>query len=989
MVSVAAATVGPTYNSAARTSILADTFSDAAGFEQGIDVAESGPVNGLLPELNSTVISSAQEGLGGAAAERRLLGTPIDGMVATAGVKAPSKQVNVVWRQGVCAHLRMLTGQCATQPGQIIISPSLATRNHWKVGTTVVAHPFANLTVVGIYRIPDVAAAYWSLPSTQFFPTEEPGGQANGGPDASFTPQQTISNGPSQLQGTDTIDLLVQIPNLRAGDVDPLSKTAQSLVDDEGLTDEQATVQSGIPFAAKAVHASWNTLTTPVLVITGELLVLTWLLLFLVVVDAVEARGAEVALARLRGYGRWRSVLVAVSEPVTVLLVALPVGAVAGWGVAGIIGHSLRPGTAIPLGVAGWVAAALATLGGAAAVLTAARRVLRRPVVEQWRRTSRGATRRGWIVDAVLLTAAGAGLLQLSVAGAFATTGSGGGSHDSLVLLVPALIGVAVAVVSSRLLPLACRAAFASTRRGGGIAGFLAVRHVARRPGGTRTVIVLVTAFTLATFATESFWIAHTNRHRVAIVSTGAATVFNVAPTSAEHLVSAVDSADPSGRKAVAVVAYFGGSTTLYAVQPQRFARVAAWGAAAAPQPGGLSALAPPAAAPVVLTGTAVRVRLGAGSLNSATRLGLNLLVPGGAPPAPVDLGPLGKKFASASLTASLSGCPCTLANFDLSPDLVSSPLHGTIAVRGIDVKNNGVWHALPATSQASQWTGVVAGDNVTAGTNGTGFSWSFTTAATNDTFLFVADRPYPLPVVVTRPLLSAPIDLFGLDGAALSFQNVQTVAAVPGDPATGVVADLTYAERAALGGDLSANRQVWVAPGAASQVAKGLQAHGIKITSTVRSATAESQLLRQGPGLAGSLFLVDAGAAALLAALGAVVSLAVSARRRRYEYAALAAGGVSQRVLRRSLAIEQLLVLLTGAIVGVATGIFATIVAVRSVPEFIAKPIAPSLSYAPSVSVSATVLIGAIVILLVVALLASRALLRAARPSLLREPPA
>jgi putative ABC transport system permease protein len=988
-VSVAAATVGPTYNAAGRTSIVQDTFASAAGFDQGIDATESGPINGILGSMRGEVLNDAVIGLGGAAAERRLLGSPIDGMVTQVGVNAPSKQLGVAYRDGSCAHLRMQSGRCPSAKSEIMISPSLAALNHWRVGTKVPAKPFGQLVVTGIFAIPDVSLAYWSLPSTQFFPTEEPS-EIRGADafDPVFTTQQTMTDAPAQLQGTDTVDLVVQNTAVRAGDIDGLAKTAQKILGDEDLSAQQVVVQSGIPVVVDTVHANWNTLSTPVLVITGELLVLTWLLLFLVVVDAVEARGAEVALARLRGYGRWRSVIVAVAEPVAVLAVALPVGGLIGGVVAKLMGHNLRAGTPVPLVAAGWVAAALATLGGVAAVLTAARRVLRRPVVEQWRRTSRGATRRGWIVDAVLLTAAGAGLLQLSVAGAFATTDSGSGSHDSLVLLVPALIGVAVAVVSSRLLPLACRAAFGATRRGGGLATFLAVRHVARRPGGTRTVIVLVTAFTLATFATESFSIAHANRHRVATVTNGAATVFNIRSTSAQHLVSAVDHADPSGRKAAAVFAYFG-STTLLAVQPQRFARVAAWGAAGAPQHGGLADLAPPAAPPVVLNGDAVRVRLAAGKLNSGTRLGLDLLVPGGNPPSPVDMGGLPKTFGNVTLTAALSRCPCSLADLDLAPDLVSTPLQGDLTILGIDVRNQGAWQPVPGITQTTQWQAAGAGDSVTSsGANGTSLGWSFATAATNDTLLFVADRPNPLPVVITAPLLSAPIDLNGLDGAPLAFKDVQTVPAVPGQPTNGVVADLTYATRAALNGDLAANQQVWVAPGASASVAKGLKSQGIRIESTVQSATMEAQLLRQGPGLAGSLFLLDAGAAALLAALGAVVSLAVSARRRRYEYAALAAGGVSQRDLRRSLAIEQLLVLVTGAVVGVATGIFATIVAVRAVPEFVTRPIAPRLAYAPSVSVSGAVLIGAIAILLVVALVASRALLRAARPSLLREPP-
>jgi putative ABC transport system permease protein len=990
-VSVAAATVGPTYNAAGRTSIVQDTFTSAAGFEQGIDATVSGPINGILPAVQSGLLTDAQTGLGGPAAEKRLFGQPIDGMVIEIGVKAPTKQITLAWRDGTCANLRILSGKCPTSTSQIMISQSLAALNNWHVGTQISARAFHGLVVTGIYAIPQVNLPYWSLTSTGFFPSEEAAEiRASTGTDAAFTTRQTLAAAPAGQQGTDTVDLQIHASAVTAADVDRLSNTSLQILNDEGLSALQVVIQTAIPTVVTNVHASWNTLSTPVLVITGELLVLTWLLLFLVVVDAVEARGGEVALARLRGYGRWRSVIVAVAEPVTVLAVALPIGALIGGLIATVMGHSLRPGTPIPLVGASWVAAALATLGGVAAVLTAARRVLRRPVVEQWRRTSRGATKRAWVIDAVLLTAAGAGLLQLSVAGAFATTGNGAGSHDSLVLLVPALIGVAVAVVSSRLLPLACRAAFGFTRRSGSLASFLAVRHVARRPGGTRTVIVLVTAFTLATFATESFWIAHTNRHRVAAVATGAGTVFTVQQVSAQRLVNAVDKADPSGKKASAVLAYYGGTTSLLAVQPRRFAQVAAWTAAGAPQRGGLADLAPRVAPPIVLNGDAVRVQLGVGALNSPARLGLDFAVPGGDPPTPVDMGGLARNFDHVTLTAPISRCPCMLADVDLAPVKVSTALQGSIQIESVSVRSNGTWQPVPAATVTSQWHPAGAGDSVTsAGNSGTILGWSFTTPPTNDTLLYVADHPSPLPVIISKPLLSAPVGLVGLDGASLPFRDVQTVPAVPGQAAAGVVVDLPYAERSALNGDAAAVRQVWVAPGAASAIAASLKSQGIRVLATLRTSDAEALLLREGPGLAGSLFLLDAGAAALLAALGAVVSLAVSARRRRYEYAALAAGGVSQRILRRSLAIEQLLVLVTGAVVGVVTGIVATIVAVRAVPEFVTRPIAPALSYAPSVSVSASVLIGSIAVLFVIALVASRELLRAARPSLLREPPA
>jgi putative ABC transport system permease protein len=990
-VAVAAATVGPTYNAAARTSIVQDTFALAPGPEQGIDTTESGPVKAILTGLQPELVGEATVGLGGDAAEQRLLSAPIDGMNATVSAAGPNPQLTVAWRDGTCAHIRFVTGRCPSQSDEIMISPSMAAANGWKVGTNVASKQLGRLVVTGIYAIPDVNSVYWSLPSTSFFPKEETFGSARTpvSSDAAFTVRSTLEDGPSGLQGTDTVDLQLRLADITAADVDRIATTAQTLVGSESLAEQQASVQTTIPAAVQTIHDSWTTLSTPILVITGELLVLTWLLLFLVVVDAVEARGAEVALARLRGYGRWRSVWVAVAEPVTVLAVSLPLGALIGWGIATAMGHNLRPGTPMPLGWAGWIGAALATVGALAAVLTAARRVLRRPVVEQWRRTASGATARGWVVDAILLTAAAGGLVQLAAGGTFATAGTGQGSHSSVILLVPALIGVAVAVVASRLLPLACRALFGLTRRRGGLAGFLATRQVARRPGGTRTVMVLVTAFALATFATGTWSVGRDNRHRVADVAVGAATVLTVQAPARHDLAAAVDRADPGGQRAAAVLAYYGGTTSLLAVQPRRFARVAAWGAAGAAQPRALTALAPAAPPPIVLDGDAVRVRVAVDSLTQGARLGADVVVPGGDAPTPVALGTLKAGQGTASRTASLVGCPCELADVAVDSTLSGAPLSGSVHITGLDVRRGGVWHAVPGIAQDGHWRSNGKSDSVA--TAGASLDWSFSTAASTDAVLSVADRPDPLPAVVARALATSdggPVAPSGLDGRLLPVKVVDVVPSVPGQATTGVVVDYTYAERAALHDDAGAFQQVWIAPGAAADVTKRLTAQGVHVVSTSRSSTAASQFSRQGPGLAATLFLLDAAAAALLAGLGAVVSLAVSARRRRYEYAALAAGGVSRRVLRRSLVIEQLLVLGVGAVVGIAAGVVATLVSVRSVPEFVTRPTAPPLRYLPSGGVTAVVFVAALVGLLGTALVASRALVRSVRPSLLREPP-
>ena len=104
------------------------------------------------------------------------------------------------------------------------------------------------------------------------------------------------------------------------------------------------------------------------------------------------------------------------------------------------------------------------------------------------------------------------------------------------------------------------------------------------------------------------------NEHLVAAAEVGAPAVLTVGVPPGRNLGTIVDQADPGGRMAAAVDRYTSLSSgtsglTVLAVDPQRFARVAA-GVPASPASRRELAreLAPRAPAPVILSGSAVRV---------------------------------------------------------------------------------------------------------------------------------------------------------------------------------------------------------------------------------------------------------------------------------------------------------------------------------------------------------------------------------------------
>ena len=210
----------------------------------------------------------------------------------------------------------------------------------------------------------------------------------------------------------------------------------------------------------------------------------------------------------------------------------------------------------------------------------------------------------------------------------------------------------------------------------------------------------------------------------------------------------------------------------------------------------------------------------------------------------------------------------------------------------------------------------------------------------------------------------------------------------MPGAPGNGVIVDRRYAELAAGENFPDASHQVWLAAGAQRIIEPRLKAAGVHVLSARSTASVAALFARQGPALASVLFLADAAAAALLAAGAAVLGLYLSARRRRYEYAALSASGVTApaRCAARVLA-ELSLVLGFGAVIGTATGLVAAVIALRSVPEFLTAPPAPALSYVPSRRARWRVLLGAAAALLAIAAVtASVMLIRGVSLDQLRE---
>lgn len=984
IIAVAASSAGPAYLVAARHSILADDLHGAGLVGQLAEVTAQGDV-GVLDQLTGFVDQELHATPGADLFSSRIRGQEIN-------VGSGGQGGSLVWRDDLCRHLRLVKGRCPAAAGEFVVSSAMAQLDDLAVGQNL--HLLGTNRVVGVYEPLDPGGRYWG--GRGYFPQEGlfvnlPGPQPA---DAVFTVRDTFRAAGS-VQANSVIDLLLDLDATtpdRSGD---LRTTLASLGAASAATG--AFVNTTIPAVLDAAAVSADALSVPVLLITAQLLVLVWLLLFLAIVDAAEARGPDVALARLRGLGGARTLWFGLGESLVLLLIALPVGIAVGWVAMVALGHvALRAGTPVTLGAASVIAAVIAVSGGLCAALLGARRTLRRPVLEQWRRPTT-SVRRGWVLDVAILVATVAALAELWASGAV-----GQGSVHPLALLVPGLVGLAVAVIVSRLLPWGCRALFGVTRRHGGIGPFLAVRQLVRRPVGMRTFIVLSAALSLATFAISAWTVNRANISDVAATRTGAAAVLTVTTPANEDLASIVTRLDPAGTQAMAVLDYLDTSNAArqtLAVQSDRLARIAFWRSDFSTTT--LSQLAdrlhPPSPPPIKLDGDSLRVHLREVSLSRPQLLTANLKLPTGVAQTPLTVGVI--QPGTTTVSVSLPACPCVLRSLALSDAtvvqsaLVPTSFSGSLTVTGIEEHTPSGWRAVSAgLNSGHRWSW--------AGTSGTGSTGAAPASSDglhlrfsvplNTTIGWAAPSwPIPMPALVTPTVAVLPRDptltVAGLDGARLRIAPVAVVP-VPGAPDNGVIIDRAAALQAAFDTRFTARQQVWLAPGAVATFPDRLRAAGVKVIDTATTAGADQALRQQGPALALSLFLADAATAALLAAIGGLTGLYLSARRRRHELAALIAAGARRSELRTSLLLEQALTLGLGIVSGVGSGLLAVWLALRAVPQFVTPPTTPPLHYTPDAMALAAPLVGIAVVVAVVAVLGAIGLVASTRTELLRE---
>jgi hypothetical protein len=482
----------------------------------------------------------------------------------------------------------------------------------------------------------------------------------------------------------------------------------------------------------------------------------------------------------------------------------------------------------------------------------------------------------------------------------------------------------------------------------------MATRRLARLHSLSRHVVVLSMAVGLATFAVTGWAVASRNRSLRSAFDVGASTVLQVETRPGVNFVQAVRRADPSGGRAMAVVIEKATDGVTLAVDSQRLAAVATW-------PASLStksvtaigrAIGRAKAPPVDLSGNALRVSVDLlRTVSPPPLLQATILDNGYGSDTTVNLGPL-EPGAHRYQASTAGGCQPSCQLVDLSVIWTPSSEIDPGATADIRMRvsavatasHPGTWRDVRAhLDRTADWQATTGSVQLSGSPSGLNVRASVDADASPSSF-GPADVPRALPVVVVGQSSGPHADDLGvgLDGNTINVRPVASVPALPEVGSDATMADLSLAQRLQTGPMINTELQVWLSPGPIQGVVRRLEALGVRTVSTSTAAGEDGALARDGISLAYSFFLLAAVVTTLLAVGSTTFVLIAASRRREGELASLHAVGVGRAPLRRSLLVEQGLIVGCGLILGTAAGITTALVALPSIPEFVSSATTP-----------------------------------------------
>ncbi|MEU4622125.1 FtsX-like permease family protein [Actinoplanes sp. NPDC023801] len=798
----------------------------------------------------------------------------------------------LVFRQDICAHVRILTGRCLAGEGDVLLGEHTARRLELRAGDTIeltaarmngltrppVYEPDGapkTLTVTGTYRAADPADAYWGLHG--YFVSMA--GFDVGPGEPAFTNAVTLD----AMQRTITamaIDGIAEPGTLDAdrlgavrADMNRLKATAAEL-------EESLQFDSGIPGLLDRIDEGQSGARLLVPVLSVPLVLLACFTIYLVVGYGAEGRQSELAVVALRGSRWWTRWWLATGESLVAVLAGAVAGCLAGQLLVNAAAAVLYPGVGSAPALSSLRYAPLAAVAALLAAVAAQRRQLVSPVAKLLRRTPAADRRRLAVTEAVLAALAVAAGVQYYLSEQ-SLTGVG--------LFAPALIVLALALLAARLLlPLVNRYAVRALGRGR-LGTALAGLQLSRRPGAGRLFALLVASVAVAGYAACTVDTAARGRDIEARVGTGAERVLTVQSTGRQQLLAGVRAVDPHGNFAMAAVRIPAGAGAApgIAVDTLALPAVAAWPDGTADQSGLRDLLHPPAPAPLTFSGPDLVVEAdtkSSGLLRLAVSVS-SLTGPGGQV---VDLGDMRQGSHTYRQSVAICEDGCRIQAVKIAGVGSGTGVTGEVLIRGINTDT-----AAPL-GEPSRWR---ANQHARLASTPDGLLVMVTVSgAVADTAYFqLISTPYPLPIGYAGP--PPPTGTIADSGpATIAIAPVAGLPVVPGIGRHAVLVDLEYSDTISIEPKLAPEPQVWLNARAPADIVERLAEHGLTVVSETSAAQIKAGLDHQGPAVALWFHVIAAILAGLLGAGALGLTVAVDRTRRTEDLAALRIQGLRPR---------------------------------------------------------------------------------------------
>jgi putative ABC transport system permease protein len=888
----------------------------------------------------------------------------------------------VIATPDACEHLT-LRGQCPDAPGEIAMLTgdldfmSLSLGDRFDLGD-----PVGPVKVVGAYRVPETETDYWfdaarfaSLPRDVNILT---GAVTPYTPAPFVTAPETFDDLPTKAWSVRVDRRLDVPPDLTLADLDQAVATAATIGEEESVND--------LSLIANEVRAQQETAQSSIAPAVISLVLVALALLLRLLMAAADLRLPELALASLRGLTRRQLWGLGLTEPLTVLAVSLPVGAVLGVGLAlGLVRWWLVPGLPLPLPWQSAVAGLLVAVAAVGVAILAVGLVLRVSLSEQLTGVRRPrASGRAALIAQLVLVAGAIAVLSAKL------SGGGPGRPDVTDLVLPVLLAVVAGFVATRVIAVAATWWTTRRARARSLPGFVAARAISRRMEGTLVILPVTAAIAVCVFGAGVYQSAASWRASVAATAAPADELW-LSPKDLDETIALTHELDPDGQYLMAASTLSTLGPTYTVVDAPRLAAVSAWQDQWTPGTGsseiaddlGLDAVVP------IVTGRRVgltvdnqaRVR---GELNVQLRLDVR-----GDRPHFVCLGPFPPGKSTRSEPAPYCRKGCRLDGLTLGGPATSPVgINGIVKVSDVTVDGKPVpgaidgagWVVSPTASDAAFIRGVETDGGVIRIDTSSGGSEVVAQ-------LSAGDLPKALPVVrgVDAPA-AAPPGSFG-ETSSLEFPARAAVIAesVPLQGPSGSMIDYTM---------LTTDREIPSQDTPVYVLARGdtpaaitqqLRDDGASLSSTL--AGVQHTLDQSAYALALRLYAVVALLVLVMALAGLFVSTAVQLPARRRDAASLRVVGVPRRYVMSAVVRELAVVLGGTALAGLAAGTLAQYVVLRTVTLGVVESITTPALVAAIDWGRLAVLTGAVALLLgTVAVVSAALAVRGARGSTLRE---